>query len=36
MGGTPSKKNLKVKHGRTNNLKTNSITGSKEELSSCK
>lgn len=34
MGGTPSKKNLKVKHGRTNNLKTNSITGSKEELSS--
>ena len=36
MGGTPSKKNLKVKHGRTNNLKTNSITGSREELSSCK
>ena len=31
MGGTPSKKNLKVKHGQTN-----SIIGSREELSSCK
>ena len=36
MGGTGSKKNFKVKHGLTTNLKRNSIIGSREELSSCK